>query len=84
MKGYSSGLRRAIERNKPRNARSRGTVVVGFRVEANGAFSNIHLAQSSGNEGLDQAALSAVSRTGHYQPPPSGQGFNVQLPVKFD
>ena len=84
LKSYQNGLRRAIERHKPRNARSKGLVVVAFQVSGSGALTNVRIAQSSGNEALDRAALGAVQSTGSYEPPPGGQGFGVQLPIRFD
>ena len=84
LKSYQNGLRRAIERHKPRNARSKGLVVVAFQVSGSGALTNVRIAQSSGNEALDRAALGAVQNTGSYEPPPGGQGFGVQLPIRFD
>lgn len=84
LKSYQNGLRRAIERHKPRNARSKGLVVVAFQVSGSGTLTNVRIAQSSGNEALDRAALGAVQNTGSYEPPPGGQGFGVQLPIRFD
>lgn len=82
-RAYQNGLRKAIERNKPRRTSDKGTAVVAFTVEGSGAFGNIRLQQSSGNPELDDAALQAVRNTGRYEPPPGGQAMSVAVPIQF-
>ena len=83
MRAYHAGLRKAIERQKPRRVRDKGKTVVAFTVQANGSFSNIRIHQSSGNSTLDDAALQAVHNTGRYSPPPDGNAMAITLPIQF-
>lgn len=80
---YKVGLRRAIERHKPRNVRERGVVVVAFTVNTDGSFSGVRVAKSSGSHTLDNAGVNTVNRTGRYRPPPNGT-THIQVPIRFD
>jgi TonB family protein len=51
----------------------RGTVLVGFRIMKDGAITDLHFVQSSGDRALDQAALEGIAQSNPFQP----------LPLKF-
>jgi len=73
---YRSRLRAAIleQQSYPRQARRRrlkGTVVIEFRVDANGSTSELVVRTSSGAAVLDNAALQAVRDVGRFEPFPS-------------
>ena len=61
-----------------------GVAVVGFTVVSSGAIVGAHVARSSGSSEVDQAALSAVRRTGSVPPPPTGGSKSFSVPIRFN
>ena len=88
---YKSRLRAAIVagRSYPRQARRRrqeGTVVVGFRVLADGTIGELEVRSSSGVGALDEAALAAVRRVGRFEAFPASidrAALVFSLPITF-
>lgn len=84
MASYHQSLGRAIYKNRPRNARQRGVVVVSFSITPSGEFVNIRLEQDSGNPALNEAALNAVRKTARFHAPPNGETLHIRQPIKFE
>ncbi|MBR1375280.1 MAG: cell envelope integrity protein TolA [Cardiobacteriaceae bacterium] len=87
-KNYKQGLYAAIQRNKRYPNREQqqgitGTPVIAFTVLPDGTISNVRIARSSGNTALDQAALEAVRRVGHYKPTPNSTAMNTSVGLEF-
>lgn len=85
---YRSALRREIERNKryPQRAkmmRKQGIVQISFTLGNDGALNNPQIANSSGNEDLDNAALQAVKQARSIGTPPAGMGRTLTVPISF-
>ena len=68
---YAAGIRAKVARNKPAGFGRSGEVQVSFGVTPSGDLSYASLAQSSGNERLDEAALEAIRRSAPFGPPPA-------------
>ena len=68
---YAAGIRAKVARNKPAGLGRSGEVQVSFGVTPSGDSSYASLAQSSGNERLDEAALEAIRRSAPFGPPPA-------------
>ena len=62
-----------------------GTARVSFSVNASGGVSGVHLAGSSGDPGLDAAAVAMIARANPVPAPPSGMGSRISLsiPIRF-
>jgi protein TonB len=58
-----------------------GSTTVAFRIDKNGQVSGVRVNRSSGDELLDQAALSAVHRAAPFPPPPAPA--NIAIPLIF-
>ena len=80
---WQARLMAHLERHKPRSKGERGLAYVTFRIDAAGQVSSVRLARSSGNAGVDQAALSLVRRSSPVPPPPPGVQHSLTVPVKF-
>ena len=91
-RAYLTALQRAIARHQryPASARRHGqtgVATLSFVIEADGRLSQIRLAQSSGHESLDQAALQALARLGRFDPIPKSIGrsrWSLRIPIRFD
>ena len=68
---YAAGIRAKVARNKPAGFGRSGEVQVSFGVTPSGDLSYASLAQSSGNERLDEAAIEAIRRSAPFGPPPA-------------
>ncbi|MEQ5733864.1 energy transducer TonB [Providencia alcalifaciens] len=89
ISSYREKLRQEIERNKqyPRRAKkmkSRGVSTVQFQLSQTGEISLVRLASSSGNELLDNAALTAVQKSRSVGKPPAGFAQSITLNIEFN
>lgn len=85
---YRSALRREIERHKryPQRAkmmRRQGVVTVSFNIGANGNISDARITKSSGNDDLDNSALTAVKNARSIGPRPEGMSASISVPISF-
>lgn len=86
---WGAAIRKKVERRKayPKAARgARGEVVVKMTVSRSGVLEAVAVARSSGNAALDEAALSAVRRTGGFPAAPdqvTGDRQVFSLPMQF-
>ncbi|QLQ20903.1 MAG: energy transducer TonB [Exiguobacterium profundum] len=86
---WGAAIRKKVERRKayPKAARgASGEVVVKMTVSRTGALEAVAIARSSGNAALDQAALTAVRRTGGFPAAPdqvTGDRQVFSLPMQF-
>jgi TonB family protein len=83
---YMANLQRNIKRNwfPPKGQESRRVVVV-FKVNNNGSYSDLKLSKSSGIAVADQAALRAVETASeNFKPLPAGAPANVDIEFTFD
>lgn len=82
---YASRVRARIAGNRPRSV-GRGRVVVSFGLTASGGLRYARIARSSGNAGVDRAALSAVRRSSPFPRPPKGASsgqLRFSIPFSF-
>lgn len=88
---YLAALAAKINRNKyyPRASRRRGeegTVVVRFVIQRGGALTDIGVAQSSGYQRLDKAALKTLRRVTPFKPIPDvikRDRWQISVPIAF-
>lgn len=67
-------------------ANGRGEVVVSFAVSSNGGVRSARVSRSSGDAGVDQAALQAVRKAAPFPPIPEGAGrssWEFSIPLAF-
>jgi periplasmic protein TonB len=91
-RAYLNALQRAIARHQryPAGARRHGqsgVATLAFVIDADGRLSQIRLAQSSGHDALDRAALQALARLGRFDPIPKSLGrriWSLRIPIRFD
>jgi TonB family protein len=69
---YRRRIRERVMRNLPVGRWGGGRVVIGLRLSSWGEVLGTYIATSSGNSGLDQAALDCVRMAGPYPRPPAG------------
>ena len=60
-----------------------GRVIVQFKVESDGSVSNAQVLESSGNNILDQAAVSAISKM-KFSPPSDGRSRKAKMPIAYN
>ena len=72
LSAYKRQLWVRIERRKPRDIHSPGTVVVTFTLGPDGSLLSARLDHGSGDAGLDHAAIDAVAAAAPFPPPPPG------------
>lgn len=88
---YRDRIRQAVDAHKhyPRMARRlgvEGRVVLAFTLRDDGRLAEVHVAESSGSELLDEAALQAVRDAAPFPPFPDGIGrerWDFTLPLYF-
>ncbi len=88
---YKIALRNAIEAHKfyPRRAKRlkrEGKVIIDFTINRNGLIHNVHIAQTSGTNLLDKAALDAVNKLGQFKPIPEQiprPHWKLEVPMEF-
>jgi periplasmic protein TonB len=81
---WQSRLLAHLERRKPRSKGERGVAYVTFRLDTAGTVLSVRLARSSGNQAIDQAAVSLVRRASPVPPPPPDASLTITVPVKFN
>lgn len=86
---YKAALQRALQRRalgaypaRERQLRRTGVVTLAFSVSPTGQVTNVSVANSSGNESLDAAAVKAAQST-KVEPPPAAFPTNLTVPVRF-
>ncbi|AHM03410.1 Ferric siderophore transport system, periplasmic binding protein TonB [Roseibacterium elongatum DSM 19469] len=85
MARWGAQIQRRIERARPR-VRDTGRAVLRLTITPAGQLTGVGIAQSSGNPGLDQAALQAVRGAGRFPAAPDGlteASYGFSLPVTF-
>ncbi len=88
---YNSRLQAWIARNKPNGARvmrgiRQGMAHVEFTIDRSGQVLSRRIAQSSGSDALDQAALQWIDRANPMPPLPAsyeGSDYQVVIPLNF-
>ncbi len=85
---YRSAIRREIESHKryPTRAkimRKQGKVSVSFNVGADGSLSGARVTKSSGDEGLDKAALDAINVSRSVGTRPAGFPSSLSVQISF-
>lgn len=80
----SSCLNRRVR--APSSLRGGGQVLLSLQIGRNGAIQGVGIARSSGNQSLDQAAVTAASRVGRCPAAPRGldaASYSFQLPINL-
>lgn len=72
-----------LNRHKPRNVRSRGSVAVRFSFNTNGDVLSVRLVSSSGDQALDEAAVNLVRRSSPIPAPPPSVPTSIIVPIDF-
>lgn len=81
---YAALVRARVASNKPSGSGGGGTVVISFGVSGSGGLTHARVIRSSGNSGLDQAALAAVRRSGPFPATPDQQAHSFSVPFHFN
>lgn len=84
---YKIAVASKIARNKPAAntaASAQGVVLISFTIASDGNVGGLKLTQSSGHEGLDQAALTTISKSSPFPPPPFGAPRMFTVPIRFN
>jgi protein TonB len=78
---YPGQVMRCISRAGRPRVDARGTAVVSFRISGSGRVTGVALAASSGDAGLDRAALRTISGAGPCPAPPPGAqtAFSIRV-----
>lgn len=81
VSNYPGEVMRCISRAGRPRVNARGTAVVSFRVSSEGRVGSVALRSSSGNAGLDRAAIRTISGAGPCaRPPPGAQtAFSIRM-----
>lgn len=82
---YMFDLQRRIRRAwAPPKSRAQRTVIVQFKIHANGEMSDLKLKVSSKVGGIDHAALAAVQAAAPFRPLPDGAANPVDIEFSFN
>ena len=85
VRDYGEVVWAAIARHKPAGVSARGSAVVAFTLSSDGGLISLSVSRSSGNPGLDRAALAAVRAAAPFPPPPAGiDPADLVFGVPFD
>jgi len=78
---YPGEVMRRISRVGRPRVSARGMAVIAFSIAGNGGLNALSVAQSSGSDRLDRAALQMVQRAAPFPPPPPGaqRSFSIQI-----
>lgn len=85
MATWGGQIMARIERARPR-VNGAGQVTLTLRIGRDGTLSGLGVARSSGNQALDEAALTAVRRAGRFPAAPEGlrdASYAFNLPIRF-
>ena len=86
LSAYKRELWARIERRKPRDIHIPGAVVITFTLGPDGSLLSARLDRSSGDSGLDHAAIDAVATAAPFPPPPPGltpSQLTFSIPFQF-
>jgi len=84
---YKIAVASKIARNKPAAntaASAQGVVMISFTIASDGIIGGLKLTQSSGHDVLDQAALTTISKSSPFPPPPFGAPRMFTVPIRFN
>lgn len=84
---YKLAVASKIARNKPSAATAasaQGVVLISFTIVSDGNVGGLKITQSSGHSVLDQAALTTISQSSPFPPPPSGAPRLFTVPIRFN
>ena len=81
---YAGLVQRKISRTRQRPVSGGGQAVVSFMVSPSGAATGISIASSSGNPGVDAAALDHIRRSSPFPAPPAGAQTRFQIPIRIN
>lgn len=81
---YAAMVRARVASNRPGGSGQSGTVVVSFGISGGGGITFVRVSRSSGHQGLDSAALSAVRSAGSFPPPPDRGSHSFSIPFHFN
>ena len=76
---YPGQVMRKINRTRKPHVGVQGTAIVGFEIASDGNLVGVHILQSSGESGIDQAALDHLRRAAPFPAPPSGAQRRFQV-----
>lgn len=68
---YAKAVLKKVRATKRQSGASKGRVVVGFTIAADGGLASVTVLQSSGNAALDQIALDHIRRSAPFPAPPA-------------
>ncbi|MGO9171205.1 MAG: cell envelope integrity protein TolA [Rhodomicrobium sp.] len=80
---YGAIVRARIAANKPAVKLGGRSAVITLAIAPSGSLTSASIVRSSGDTGLDQAALSAVRRSAPFPPPPAGTRPRFTIPFNF-
>jgi protein TonB len=83
LANYAALVRARVAANKPPGTGVRGSAVVRFGVSGSGAVISAGIGKSSGDAGLDRAAVAAVRQASPFPPPPGGRSLSFAVPFSF-
>jgi len=86
LRDYQAVLWRQIDANRPRGVNMSGTVLVLFRLSADGALISASVSRTSGNILLDKIALRSVRQAAPFPRPPGGipaTDLTFEIPINF-
>ena len=84
---YKIAVASKIARNKPAAntaASAQGVVLISFTIASEGNVGDLKITQSSGHDVLDQAALTTISKSSPFPPPPLGAPRVFTVPIRFN
>ena len=79
---YGDKFSGEVSKHRPRHATGHGNARVAFEVNAAGDVTQAHIATSSGDDTLDEIALTMV-RDSQAGPPPDGH-YSGTIPIRFN
>lgn len=85
FEGYMKDMKKAIQAKwQPPRGIVKKTIVAVFSIQRNGNIVEADIVESSGDAGIDQAALKALKDASPLAPLPKGAPGHVQVRYKFD
>lgn len=85
FEGYMKDMKKSIQAKwQPPRGIAQKTIVAVFSIQRNGTIAEADIVESSGDAGIDQAALKALKDASPLAPLPKGAPGHVQVRYKFD
>ncbi|MBI5173755.1 MAG: TonB family protein [Candidatus Melainabacteria bacterium] len=85
FEGYMKDMKKAIQAKwQPPKGIAQKTIVAVFSIQRNGNIVEADIVESSGDAGIDQAAMKALKDASPLAPLPKGAPAHVQVRYKFD